>query len=139
MVTSLSFNRGTSNLGFDIKGNALAVEVSLTVTDLSSIMHMPISTGMLSKIDMTGDEDNILMDYLATIAAQDLYSQIYNMEKAKLAWTRAVYSAGALLSPAAWASATHESMTSGMLKYLGVGPLIEGLARGTDIGSRMPN
>lgn len=139
MVESLSFTRGTSNLPFDMKGNALAIEVSMTIVDLSSIMHMPMSAGMFGWLDMTSDEDNVMMDYLATLAAQDLYSQIYNMEKAKLAFQRAVYRAGAMMSPAAWGSGIHESMTSGALKYIGVGALIEGLARGTDLGSRSPN
>lgn len=45
MVTSLSITRGTSNLGFNREGNAMAIEVNFTITDLSGVVAMPISQG----------------------------------------------------------------------------------------------
>lgn len=132
MIESLSISRGTSNLAFNTKGSALAIDVSFTVADLSSIMHMPVSNGGILSFDSGVDEDNILMDYLAVLAGQDLYSQLYAMPKAKLKLAKAIMNAQSLFSPAWLASATHESLTTGMLSYLtlGLANVYEGIARG---------
>ena len=87
MIESVSISRGVSNLGFDINGQALAVDVQFNVVDLSSIMHMPISSGGLTETDMAMDDDNITMDYLNVLAGMDLYSQIYSFPKAQLKLT----------------------------------------------------
>ena len=139
LIESLTLVRGTSNLAFDLKGNALAIDVTFTVADLSSIMHMPVSTGSLTKADMGLDEDNILMDYLAVLAGQDLYTQLYPMAKAKLNFAKLVMSAKKATSPAYWSSMMHESMTGGILSYTPVGWAafgLESIARGSDIVSQ---
>lgn len=46
MIDSMSFTRGTSSLGFNKDGHALAIDVSFSIVDMSSIMHMPISMGI---------------------------------------------------------------------------------------------
>lgn len=51
MIDSMTVTRGTSTLGFNNEGKMLAVDVSFTIVDLSSIMHMPITLG----IDPVGD------------------------------------------------------------------------------------
>jgi hypothetical protein len=45
IIDSLSITRGTSNLTFNSAGEPMAIDVSFTVKDLSSIMHMPIVQG----------------------------------------------------------------------------------------------
>ncbi len=89
IIDNLAFTRGTTNLGFSDTGNAMAVKVSFSVMDLSSIMHMPISSGVFDGIDMTIDEDNVLQDYLAVLAGMSPESQIYFIPRvrAKLAKT----------------------------------------------------
>lgn len=131
MIESISITRGVSHLAFDLKGNALAMDVSFTVVDLSSIMHMPVSSGSLFSADMGLDEDNILTDYLAVLAGQDLYTQLYALPKAKLRLAKTVASLNKLTSPAYWASMVHDSATAGTLKYLtlGAGNVLEGLVR----------
>lgn len=84
MMESLSITRGTSNLAFDLNGQALALDVSITLVDLSTIMHMPMSTGKITEVDMTMDDDNIATDYLNVLAGMDIYSQIYPMPIAQL-------------------------------------------------------
>lgn len=121
MIESLSITRGTSNLPFDLKGNALAIDVTFTIADLSSIMHMPLSTGRLLQTDMTLDEDNILADYLAVLAGQDIYTQIYPFPKARLTLAKKIMQTNKLTSPAYWSSLFHESATSGMMQYLTFG------------------
>lgn len=150
MIESLSLTRGTSNLPYDLKGNALAIDVSFSVVDLSSIMHMPVSTGSLNPLgiiadaaglgakNMTLDEDNILMDYLAVLAGQDMYTQVYPMTKAKLNLAKRIMSTQKLTSPAYWAAFLHDSAESGLLSYMGAGVIqgaIEGSVRGSAIVS----
>lgn len=141
MIESLSITRGTCNLPFTNKGNVLAIDVSFTVADMSSIMSMPISSGGLFGSDADGnpvmDEDNILYDYLAVLAGQDMYSQIYAIPKAKLNFAKTLMSFEKLTSPAYWASWVHESATSGFLEKvtLGAGDLLEGLVQGSNVAS----
>jgi len=137
MVESLSVNRGVSHLAFDVKGNAMAIDVQFTVVDLSSIVHMPISTGELFGGDAGLDEDNILADYLAVLAGQDLYTQLYAMPKAKLRIAKAIANAGKLTSPAFWASMVHDSATAGVLQYvtLGAGHVLEAFVRQPEVSA----
>lgn len=88
MIEQLQFQRGTSNLGFDLSGQALQIDVSMQVVDLSTIMHMPMSTGGLLETDLTMDDDNIAQDYLNVLAGLDLYSQVYPFPKAQLKLTK---------------------------------------------------
>ena len=104
IIDSLSITRGVSNLPFNNKGQVLALDVTFSVTDLSSIMHMPISTGSLFGNNTTADEDNILMDYLAVLAGQGMQDQIYALPKAKLNFAKKIRQLDKLTSPAYWAS-----------------------------------
>lgn len=142
MIESLSITRGTCNLPFTNKGSVMAIDVNFTVADLSSIMHMPISTGGLFGISSkTGnpimDEDNILFDYLAVLAGQDMYSQIYAIPKARLNFAKGIAAIDKLTSPAYWASYIHDSATSGWLQTvtLGSGNLLEGLVFGSNVAT----
>lgn len=138
MMESLSINRGTSNLAFDLKGNALAIDVSFSVVDLSSILHMPVSTGSLLSTDISIDEDNILADYLAVLAGQDIYSQVYPLPKAKLTAAKRLMALQKFTSPAYMSSIFHESATSGMLQYLTLGSfnLLEAAVVNTSVINR---
>lgn len=121
MIESLSITRGTSNLAFDLQGHALAIEVSFSVVDLSSVMHMPISSGSLLGVDMTLDEDNILCDYLAVLAGQDLYSAVYPMTRARLNLAKKIMQAQKLTSPAYWSSFIHDKAESSWLQFTPIG------------------
>lgn len=43
MIESMSITRGTGNLGWTRNGEPLGIDVSFTVMDMSSLMHMPIT------------------------------------------------------------------------------------------------
>lgn len=45
MIDSMSVTRGVGNLGFNADGNMMGVDITFSVIDLSTIMHMPISEG----------------------------------------------------------------------------------------------
>jgi hypothetical protein len=135
MIESLSVSRGTSNLAFNTKGNPLAIDVSFTIVDLSSIMHMPISSGGVFDIDTNMSDDSLMADYISVLAGQDLYTQMYDMPKAQLRLAKALTQASRLTSPAAWAGVVHDSMPS-ILKNV-----IEGTNRGSAVitGSAIPS
>lgn len=169
MIESLSITRGTCNLPFTNRGYVQAIDVTFTVADMSTIMHMPISAssafggigsslaasavgsiagsvagavaGAVVDAATTGnrsplDGDNILNDYLAVLAGQDMYTQIYPLPRAKLKFAKMVSSVSELTSPAYLASVIHEDMTSGLLKYTMFGTILEGLASGSNVITR---
>lgn len=118
IMESLTVSRGEGNLPFTPRGRAVAVNVSFSFTDLSSLIHMPVSSGSLFETDMTTDDDNLLKDYLAVIAGQDIYSQIYAMPKALLTASKQIRNLERLTSPAYWASTIHTESTTGMMSYI---------------------
>ena len=135
MIESLTITRGTSNLGYTVHGKPLAIDVSLSIVDLSSIMTMPIAPAGILDTVLTAasgvvggsirnpaiDEDSILSDYLAVLTGLDIYSQIYPLPKAKLNLAKKLIGAKTLSSPAAWAMLTNDSATSGVLSYTPIG------------------
>jgi hypothetical protein len=123
MIESLSITRGTTNLPFTVTGNPLGIDVSFSVLDMSTIMHMPVSTGSLFNTvtgteDKSTDEDNILMDYLAVLSGQDMYSQIYFWPKAKLNFAKKIRNFEKLHSAGYWASYMSEWPVVSMVKYI---------------------
>ncbi len=116
--TQVDISRGNSTLPFTITGQAISIEMSLKFMDLSSIMHMPLSAAGVSKyIESTMDEDNLLMDYLAVLAGQDIYSQIYTLPKAMISLAKLTVSFQSLFSPYRMASAFNDnSMIGGFLE-----------------------
>ena len=82
IIDSLSITRGTSNLGFTNRGRALAVDVSFSVMDLSSIMHMPITSGFsLNPTKAFFSDDNSFTDYMNILGGVGLEDQIYESNK----------------------------------------------------------
>ena len=128
MIDSLTISRGTGDLAFDTNGNPLAIDINFSVTDLSSIMHMPVTSGELLKFDATLDEDNILCDYLAVLSGQDVYSQVYPLSQARMRLAKMAIQYGKLTSPAFWASTAHDT-----LNKLGIGQILEAPLRGSEV------
>ena len=123
---------------FDLTGKCLAVDVSITVVDLSTIMHMPMSSGELGSVDITMDEDNIAADYLNVLAGMDIYSQIYPLPRAQLKASKvALQMKERLTSPAFHASLFKNSMEDGFLNTitLGASGILSSLATSAVRGS----
>lgn len=114
-IESLSVRLGASNLGYSMDGKALAVEVSWNWVDLSSIFHMPISSGnVLEGYSGFGlDDDNVISDLLAVLAGQDMYSQIHALPRAFRRLAKASAALGKYTSPHWMASFTHDKLTNG--------------------------
>ena len=91
IVDSLSITRGTTNLPFNQIGEPLGIDVTFTVKDLSTVMHMPISQGFGFKEALnTFDDEAMYADYMAVLGALSMHEQIYFGDRFKLAITKAL-------------------------------------------------
>ena len=73
IIDSLTIQRGTSNLGFNNEGQPMAIEVSFSVLDMSTIMSMPINQGFsLVPSDGLFDDENAFSSYLMTLSSLSL-------------------------------------------------------------------
>ena len=92
IIDSMTVTRGTSNLGFDREGHAMAMEVSFSVLDLSSILAVPIQEGfsIFNPLEGIFDGDNAFSDYLMTLASMKLADTIYRIPLLKYQINRKV-------------------------------------------------
>lgn len=79
MITSMSFTRGVGNMGWRSDGKMMAVDVSFTVKDLSTVMTMPLirDPGIF-------DDDNKYTDWMATIGGASIHDMTYGLDKITL-------------------------------------------------------
>lgn len=120
MIDSLSVTRGTSNLGFNRDGNAMAMEVSFSVMDLSSVLTMPVAQGFsflnpLKTLTGITDDENNFTDYMATLSSLSMPQQFYQWNKLKLNVAKKIRSLDMLHSPAAWMAMAHDYTPVGWL------------------------
>ena len=80
LVSSLSISRGSGASGWNIYGQATAIDLNISIINLSKILHVPIVTD-LSITDLIGgtilDESNNYTDYMAVLAAMGVSEQYY--------------------------------------------------------------
>ena len=116
LIESMSITRGVGNMGWTDDDQPLGIDVSFTVADLSTIMHMPINPGsstigMLAEGAAVGlaeafgagdaaltalsiadsknfDEDNTFNDYMSVLGSLGLEDMIYGTNKLKLRATQ---------------------------------------------------
>lgn len=119
MITSVSIERGITNMPFDIAGHALAIHVSFSITDLAPVMSVPISTGRIfngkgavtpSFKDKQLDEDTAIFDFLATLAAMTIAEQGDGLIAAKVRFSRGSNALESMLSPSGWALQGYEAL-----------------------------
>jgi hypothetical protein len=127
MIDSVTITRGTGNVGFTQDGKALGIDVTFSVVDMSSIMHMPITenfsfgegvaqaigqaiggeAGQVTAVALTGSAftpDTVYSDYLAVMSGMALNDQIYGFRNLKLNLTRKMAQYEQWKSPAHLAS-----------------------------------
>lgn len=121
IIDSLSITRGTSNLPFDTEGTALAIDVSFSVMDLSTIMNMPVPSGDVAGYDNTLDEDSGLSDYFSVISGQDIYNQIYTYPRTVLSIEKYKSKFKQFGSTALKAQIFKDTTTSNILAAIGLG------------------
>lgn len=84
MITSLSISRGSSNLPFSRWKKPLAVEVSFTVTDFSTLMAAPINSSIFGgEFNMRLNQDNKFDEYIGVLCGRDMHTDIYFVPKLK--------------------------------------------------------
>lgn len=83
MIDSMSITRGTGNMGWTNDGHPLGIDVSFSVVDLSTVLHMPIAANysILNPLDGVFDSDSNWNDYMATLSSLSLAEQIYRGRK----------------------------------------------------------
>lgn len=113
MIDSLSITRGTSNLGFNQANQAMAIDVSFSVVDMSSVMHMQISRGFFKNTDGVFDEETVFSDYMNTLSSKSLDAQFHTIPKLMLNAARKLRSLDQFTSPAAWATFIKEDTIVG--------------------------
>lgn len=79
MITSLSIERGTGNLGFSKEWRPLGMDVQFTITDFSSIMTAPINKSVFESALISLEEDTPLGSYIATMCGRDIVFNRYKM------------------------------------------------------------
>ena len=106
IIDSLTITRGTSNLGFNNDTRALAVEVSFSVLDMSSIVAMPIQPGFSINATLGAmfDGDNSFTDYLMSLSSIKLADTIYRVPMLKYQINRAAADMSSFFSASHFAS-----------------------------------
>ena len=84
MITSLSISRGSSNLPFNRWKKPLAVEVSFTVTDFSTVMAAPVNSSIFGgEFNLRLNQDNKFDEYIGVLCGKDLHTDLYFVPKLK--------------------------------------------------------
>jgi len=112
IIDSLSINRGITNLAFTNNGKMLSAELSFSIVDLSSIMHMPVSSGALFDGMPDIDPDSVLYDYLATLTGQSIYDQMSVFGRTKQNIAKKMSQVLTRTSPAYWGSLGGDTATN---------------------------
>lgn len=88
IIDSLTVERGVGNMGFDKRGRPLAIEVSFSITDLTSFITSPVDGGLFAPITSALDDASPMTRYIQLLAGRDLYTSKYVMPRAKLKWNK---------------------------------------------------
>lgn len=101
VMTSMSVTRGTTHLGFNKIGEPLGIDLTFEFTEMSSILHMPISSGFsVTDIKNIFDSESLYNDYIAVLSSMSLREQIYVGERMKIGLTKYLKDADSYFSVA---------------------------------------
>lgn len=106
IIDSLSITRGTSNLGYNNSGQALAIDVSFSVLDLSGVVAMPVQPGfsLAATIGSLFDGENSFTDYLMALSAMQLKDTVYRVPMLQYQINRAAADLDSFFSTSHFAS-----------------------------------
>lgn len=130
MIDSLSIQRGVGGLGWNSSNHCLAIDISFSVTDFSTVMHAPIDTGFSILKPWRGlmqDQDDPFNDYLAILGNLSMADQIYSLRKAIRNITRKANQIDAYFTKAHAASMLDEAWPTRW-----VGKTISSVVRGSE-------
>lgn len=102
VMTSMSVTRGTTSLPFNKIGEPLGIDLTFEFTEMSSILHMPISSGfsVMEGIKNMFDNESLYNDYIAVLSSMSLREQVYVGERFKLGLTKYLKDADSFFSVA---------------------------------------
>ena len=145
MIDNINITRGTGNLGWSQEGDFLGIDISFSIVDLSSILHMPIapafktSTAIASVAQAVGgdaaagtlatlmgstyEEDNAYTAYMGVLGSLSFQDMVYVSNKWRLNLTKQLRTFESWRSPAHAANWFFGTMP---------GRVISALALGTD-------
>lgn len=78
IIESVSIKRGDSEFGWTYNNLPTAIDVSITIKDMSPIMYMPMSAGGLKNIL---GSDNAFNEYILTLAGVGLFDRISTISR----------------------------------------------------------
>lgn len=85
MITSVTIERGVTNLGRDSNRRPLGINVSFQVTDFSTLMTSPVNTSAFSSRFLFSTEDDTPFgNYLTVLGGRDLLTNKYAAYRMKL-------------------------------------------------------
>ena len=102
MLTSLSITRGSGNLGHNLFGQPVDLEVTFTITDLLDVMASPTPDGLSGIFTMSLDEYSTFNRYSKLVTGQSYAYSAFGRKKALLRLTKQYASITQFLSPEYW-------------------------------------
>lgn len=153
MIENMAITRGTSNLGFGDQHRPMAIDVSFSVVDMSSVMHMPISMGTTTRQVLGAvsggiagsvagpggtvlgavaggvlgtdvfDDSTIWNDYMAILGGLSLADQVNTFRKLKLALTRQMTNWKTWTSPYKYASILGDTLPGHLMSAFHAGTI----------------
>lgn len=100
MIESLSVTRFAGNMGSNNEHQALGYDISFSIADLNSVLHMPIDVGFSIRepYKLIFDNDNAFKDYCSILGSSSLADQIYVSRKLLIRMTQAKMAIGSYWS-----------------------------------------
>lgn len=103
MVDNVNITRGTSNLAFTRAGHPNAIDVDFSIANMDEIISVDVnSNGVISKaMDALNPDfsDNPFTSYMNTIAAVDVYTQVYRVPMIRLKLAERMMTIKSILNP----------------------------------------
>jgi len=118
MITDLTIERGTGNLGFNRQGRALSYKITFSITDFSSMMSAPVNSGVGGAFLNSLDDENLLDRYIGTITGRSLHTNQYASSKFMLRTARLAMEKERLSSGAYWGMRAGDSIIGSAIEML---------------------
>jgi hypothetical protein len=121
MIDNLQITRGTSNLAFSRAGHPNAIDIDMSIANLDEIVAVDVSSnGVLTNAmkNLSPDfSDSPFITYLNTVAAVDVYTQVYRIPMLRLKLAERMMNLKSIVNPdpAAFAAMTVNSIPFGGL------------------------
>lgn len=118
IIDSLTIERGVGNMGYDKRGRPLAIDVSFSITDLTSFITMPVQAGLFAGVTSALDDNSPMARYIQMLAGRDLYTSKYTFARSRLKYMKLVQGVDMIGSPAAWGTAVGQAIEGSVFGVL---------------------